>query len=68
MRQPEDQHFCPLFNRNIYWGGPGGCYEVQEVREDSMDMELMPQSFDIKQADKHCEDCQWYNVSKQKQK
>ena len=64
MRHPDDQHFCPLFNRNIYWGGPGGCCEVQEVREDSMDMELMPQPFDIKQANKHCEDCQWYNVSK----
>ena len=64
MRQPDDQHFCPLFNRNIYWGGPGGCYEVQEVREESMDMALIPQLFDIQQANKICEDCQWYRISK----
>ena len=64
MRQPEDQHFCPLFNRNIYWGGAGGCYEAQEVRNDSMDIELMPQPFDITKADKHCEDCQRYNLPK----
>ena len=63
MRHPNDQHFCPLFNRNIYWGGPGGCYEVQEVREDNMDMTLIPQLFDLKQANICCDKCLWCIVS-----
>ena len=29
-------------NREVFWGGVGGCVEVQEVREDNMDMELLP--------------------------
>jgi len=33
-RSPEAQHDCPLLNRRVYWGD---CYEVQEIREDSMD-------------------------------
>lgn len=41
-REPAERHFCPLFQREISWGGAGGCYEVQEVREDNMDAELLP--------------------------
>lgn len=33
-RSPEAQHDCPLLNRRVYWGD---CYEVQDIREDSMD-------------------------------
>lgn len=59
MRHPYDKHDCPLFNREILWGGCGGCVEVQEVREDNMDMELFPESFDIDKANSVCEQCRW---------
>lgn len=62
MRHPDAQHKCPLFGRDIFWGGAGGCYEVQEVREDGMDMELMPEPFDLEKAAKICEKCRWYRV------
>lgn len=57
MRQPDDKHFCPLMNREVFWGD---CYEVQEVREDNMDMELLIEPVDIDQAAILCEKCKWY--------
>ncbi|MEG1396093.1 MAG: hypothetical protein RSC82_03860, partial [Oscillospiraceae bacterium] len=58
-----DTHDCPLFDRPIYWGGCGGCVEVQEVREDNMDKELFPEPFDLKKAEKVCEQCRWHYVN-----
>lgn len=63
MRQPEDRHECPLMNRTIFWGGVGGCYEIQEVRDDNMDMDLLPEPFDLEKADEICENCRWHYVS-----
>ena len=57
MRQPDDTHFCPLRNRDIFWGGVGGCVEIQEVRDGSMDMELLPEPFDRESAKTVCEKC-----------
>lgn len=37
MRHLDDKYNCQLFIRDIYWSE---CVEVEEVREDSMDMEL----------------------------
>lgn len=54
-----DKRVCPLFEREILYGE---CYEVQEVREDEMDMELAVERFDIETADKVCETCRWYIV------
>lgn len=62
-REPTERHFCPLFQREISWGGAGGCYEVQEVREDNMDAELLPEPFDLNKADAACAKCGWYRVS-----
>ncbi|MFQ7754593.1 MAG: hypothetical protein ACLRH1_11715 [Acutalibacteraceae bacterium] len=67
MRHPDDRHDCLLFGRPILWGGCGGCVEVQEVREDSMDMELFPEPFDLSAADAACEKCRWYRVNEQAQ-
>ena len=63
MRHPRDKHICPLFGREIYWGGVGGCVEVQEVREDSMDAELFPEEFDLNRANDICEKCRWHYVN-----
>lgn len=63
MRRPTDTHDCPLMKRTILWGGPGGCYEVQEVREDNMDMDLLPEPIDIEKANAVCERCKWYCVN-----
>lgn len=64
-REPSDKHFCPLFDRKIYWGGVGGCCEVQEVREDNMDMELFPRPIDTRKANIMCEKCRWCYVCEQ---
>lgn len=64
MRNPTDKHECPLLRHEILWGGPGGCYEIQEVREDNMDMDLLPAPIDLEEANKVCEKCQWYRVNK----
>lgn len=53
MRHPDE---CPLLNREIFFGD---CVEVQEIREDNMDMELFSEPFDLKQANKACEECKW---------
>lgn len=65
-REPAERHLCPLFQREISWGGAGGCYEVQEVREDSMDAELLPEPIDIAKANTACGTCRWYCVSEVK--
>lgn len=58
-RSPEAQHDCPLLNRSVFWGE---CYEVQEIREDSMDADFFPDKFDIEEANTICEKCKWYQV------
>ncbi|MEE1012630.1 MAG: hypothetical protein U0L11_11430 [Acutalibacteraceae bacterium] len=58
-RSPEAQHDCPLLNRRVYWGD---CYEVQEIREDSMDAYFFPDKFEVDEADIICEKCKWYQV------
>jgi len=63
VRSPNDKHYCPLKNRDIFWGGYGGCVEIQEVREDNMDMELLPEPFDLDAAQNACEKCRWYCVN-----
>ena len=63
MRHPDDKYHCLLLNHEIYWGGAGGCVEVQEVREDNMDMELFPEPFSISEAEKICEKCRWCYVN-----
>ena len=54
-----DKCVCPLFGREILYGE---CYEVQEVREDEMDMELAIEPFDVDKANEVCEKCKWYVV------
>lgn len=63
MRHPDEKHYCELLRHDIFWGGCGGCYEVQEVREDNMDMELFPEPFDLDDAKKICDKCRWCNVT-----
>ena len=59
-RSPNEMHDCPLFNKGIYWSM---CVEVQEVREDNMDMELSLEVFDIDKANTVCSKCRWYMVN-----
>lgn len=54
----DDIQYCPLKKRNIRWGY---CYEIQEVREDNMDMEHLDEPIDLEQAEKVCEKCRWYD-------
>ena len=54
-----DKCVCPLFGREILYGER---YEVQEVREDEMDMELAIEPFDVDKANEVCEKCKWYVV------
>lgn len=65
MRHPSDKHYCPLLKRDVFWGGVGGCYEIQEVRDDNMDMELLPFEFSLDEANKVCEECRWCYVSEE---
>lgn len=55
----DDMHLCPLFGRNILYGE---CYEVQDVRDDEMDMKLAVEPFDLEKANEICEKCKWYIV------
>ena len=55
MRHPSDMHHCPLLEKEIFWGGEGGCVEIQEVREDNMDAEFLPFELDIERANDICE-------------
>lgn len=59
-RSVDEKHSCPLYRRSIYWGE---CYEVQEVREDNMDMKWLLEPIDIDKANEICEKCRWYIVS-----
>ena len=63
MRYPSDMHHCPLLEKEIFWGGEGGCYEIQEVRDDNMDVEFLPFELDIEQANDICEKCRWCYVN-----
>ena len=58
-RSPNAKHECPLYNREVYWSE---CYEVQDVREDDMSMELAFEAFDRDKANEICEKCRWYVV------
>lgn len=62
MKHPNDKHYCPLLKREIYYGGWGGCIEIQEYREDSMDAELLPFEVDLKLANQVCEKCRWHRA------
>ena len=59
-RSPVAAHHCPLYGRETIWSE---CYEVQEVREDSMDMKWLREPIDLAKADEICEKCRWYIVS-----
>lgn len=60
MAKNHDEKFiCPLYGREIPYGE---CYEVQEVREDEMDMKWLREPVDLEKADEICEKCQWYVV------
>lgn len=63
MRYPSDMHHCPLLEKEIFWGGEGGCYEIQEVRDDNMDVEFLPFELDIERANDICEKCRWCYVN-----
>lgn len=54
-----DKHICPLLKCEILYGE---CYEVQEIREDEMDMELAIEKFDIAEANRICELCKWFVI------
>lgn len=56
----DDKFLCPLYGREILYGE---CYEVQEVREDSMDPKWLIEPMDVEQANVICEKCRWYIVS-----
>lgn len=56
----DDKFICPLFGREILYGE---CYEVQEIREDEMDMGLSMESFNVERANEICEKCKWYVIS-----
>lgn len=58
----DDECLCPLYDRNIFYGE---CYEVQEVREDEMDMKWLAEPIDIDKANEICEKCRWYVVGKE---
>ena len=61
MIDPDQKRYCPLLKKDIYWGG---CYEVQEVRKDNLDMEnFFDKFFDIEEANDICEKCRWCYVN-----
>ena len=68
MRYPSDMHHCPLLEKEIFWGGEGGCVEIQEVREDNMDAEFLPFELDIERANDICEKCRWCYVNESEYK
>ena len=55
-----DNCICPLFQRQIQYGE---CYEVQEIRNDDMSMELALEAFDVSKADVECKKCRFYVIS-----
>ena len=54
MRSPDEKYSCPLLNREIFWGD---CFEVQDIRDDNMDMELFSEKFNLTDAKRICEKC-----------
>jgi len=58
-KKHNDACFCELYNRKIQYGE---CYEVQEVRNDDLDMEYVD-PFDLEKADHVCNKCRWYIVT-----
>ncbi len=56
----DDMCICPLFARTIYYPE---CYEVQEIREDEMDMKWARETFEVEKANEICEKCKWYMVN-----
>lgn len=56
----DDRRICPLYSREILYGE---CYEVQEVRDDNMDMKWLMEPIDVDKANEICEKCRWYVVS-----
>lgn len=58
-RSPIAKHECPLYGRETIWSE---CYEVQEVREDEMDVKWLREPFDMEKANEACEKCKWYVV------
>lgn len=59
VRHPHDTNNCPLYNRKVSWTE---CYEVQEVRDDEMDLKWIAEPIDIGKANEICEKCRWYIV------
>ncbi len=55
----DDSCICPLYGRKILYGE---CYEVQEVRDDEMDMKFLMEPFDPNIANEICEKCKWYAI------
>ena len=58
-RNHDDKCICPLYKREIQYGE---CYEVQEVRDDEMDLKWLIEPIDIDQANEMCEKCKWFVV------
>lgn len=56
----DDKRICPLYEREILYGE---CYEVQEVRDENMDVKLLLEPIDVDKANEICEKCRWYIVS-----
>lgn len=61
-RSPLEKHKCPLYSRDITWSE---CYEVQEVRDDEMDMKWLREPIDIDTANEICEKCRWFVVGEE---
>ena len=59
VRSPMEKHYCPLYGRETIWSE---CVEVQEVREDEMDMKWLREPIDIQKANEICEKCRWHIV------
>lgn len=59
VRSPDAEHACPLYNRAVTWSE---CVEVQEVREDEMDMKWLIEPIDIDEANQICGKCRWFVV------
>lgn len=56
----DDKFVCPLYEREISYGE---CYEVQEIRDDEMKMELAIEPFDLERSNEICEKCKWFIVA-----
>lgn len=59
-RSHNSEFSCPLFGRKITYGE---CYEVQEIRDEEMDMKLAVEPFDIDRANELCEKCREFVIT-----